>query len=110
MNNKELNYNRESHLRWYNENGKKYYKEYYQLNKDKVREYQKTYYQKNRDYIRKRQKTYHHENYYSKYQSYFKEHYLQKRQEVLDKQAYQKAYGNGIVKFNNEEKFIISFK
>ena len=110
MNNKELNYNRESHLRWYLNNGKKYYKNYYYENKEKISEYQKTYYLKNRDYIRKKQNKYHHDNYYSKHQSYFKENYLQKRQEILNKQADKKAYGNKIVKFNNQDKFIISFK
>ena len=110
MNNKELKYNRESHLNWYNRCGREYYKNYYIKNKDRIAEYQKKYYQNNKKYIRRRQNKYHHENYYSKYQSYFKEHYLQKRQEVLNKAAEKKAYGNKIVKINNDKKYIISFK
>ena len=109
MNNKEFNYNRESHLLWYIKNGKKYYKEYYELNKDKVRQYQKTYYEKNKNYIRIRQKNYFHET-YKHNKTYYENYYSKNRKELLDKVTHRKQYGNGIVKFNNEEKFIISFK
>ena len=45
-------YNKESQQKWYDKRGREYYKEYYELNREKVREYQKEYYQKNKNYIR----------------------------------------------------------
>ena len=88
----------------------KYHNNYYYENKEKIRQYQKLYYQKNQDHIRKKQNKYHHDNYYSKNKSYFQDNYLKKRQSILDKANYKAAYGNQIVKFNNQDKFIISFK
>ena len=109
-----LNYPRETHLKWYNKAGRDYYKNYYNDNKDKIREYQKLYYEKNKKDIRKRQLEYYHKHYnnheyYCKNKNILQKKYLENRQKTLDKQAYKKAYGNCIVKFNNEKKYIVSF-
>ena len=113
-NNKNLNYNRESHLRWYKKSGKEYYKNYYEENKEKIRQYQLKYYEKNKQEIRRRQRKYYYtyindENYYKQNINYFKKYYESKRQKLLDLQAHKKAYGNCNVKFNSDKKYIISF-
>lgn len=106
----ELNYNRESHLRWYLKNGKEYYKQYYKDNKAKINEYHKDYYNKNSDKLKKKQRAYHHANYFSKSQSYFKEHYFKHRLHLLETARRKREYGHGIVTINTNNKFIINFK
>jgi len=108
MNNKELNYNKESQQKWYEKRGRKYYKEYYELNKDKVREYQKQYYEKNKYYIRRRQKNYFHKTYKNN-KTYYQNYYLSNRSLLLDKVTNRKQYGNGIVNIK-QGSFIVSFK
>ena len=101
-------YNKESQQKWYDKRGREYYKEYYELNREKVREYQKEYYQKNKNYIRRRQKNYFRNNYKNN-KTYYENYYLSNRKLLLDKVRHRTQYGNGIVNIT-QGSFIISFK
>ncbi len=101
--------NRTSQQKWYEERGRAYYKQYYIENKERIRQYHKQYYEKNRERLRKKQNQYHKDTYYSKGQSYFRENYRKKREEILIKAQLWNQYGNRIVNVN-EGRFIVSFK